>query len=786
MENDFSNQIFKLDRQEISAIQDDIRLREKGYTFFYAVDTYDFVNFFTPYLNKLNFSEQRLNILAQEAICYESFFTANNNSSIVLMEEYKKELFQVKDLFIEKVKRAAELVENKGELVNEILALIDGGGSLLAVIEKNYELFLLSLIFTKRKNNINGISFLEFLKKKMHIDFFETDSPEFNDYATGIFKDDAERPLADLIYDEFIDRSASRLSDLHVEKLERYLDNTYHDLLAVERLFYANEKTFQSTDFTKNIFYYFSSTRYKSPLIFDIIDRKHRRDFPFHNIFPHSTTSILRNNFQVFLLNALVKKYPNSPEKAIDILEKLKEIKLYQQEAGEREYIPDGLNELLENYKAVIENHFYNTLLSNYKETLRTIVGAKIKNSKELKIMMEFNEYLEEKKKEGNVHDLAYEVSKLGQIALLKSVVEGRIKQVSAIKVKFGKDIIRFNFHHLPYLPFLFEPEMHHHYLAFYQFLLSISNVYEEGDSYDKTHLNYLGQLESRASNNIKQRSFEFLILTYIDLLTPAVAAEKNELPREIEQKLIQALEKRLRVAEKAERIRFGRRKQRNPAKKVYTSLFKEISYILVWLYRRNHSFHKIGLLETKWKWLGLYDPRFEHGIGLASIAEYYDPNSKHASPTYLVQKSVSHLSTALSYYRTAYEEKNHKVIKELLQRNIIAIYNSICDANILLYERENKKIYIERARVYLSEMKEYTDGLESPNGLPIPDMTEAELEACEAQIAYEMGQIVIAKKKMGYAESRYEDAMANKSNMNPLFGKKVREMLDQLTAELR
>lgn len=794
MNSDFRNQIFRLSPAEIDAIQDDIRLRAQGYTFFYAVDTYDFVNFFAPYLNKLNFEQQRLNFLAQEAICYESFFTSNSGNSIILLDEYKKELFQVKDLFFEKVKHAVELTENKLELVREILALIESGASLPVVIARNFELFMLSLIFSKRQTSITGTSFLKFLDIKMHVEYFETATPEFDEFAIGAFKKEADKPSAATVYDAFVERSAGRLKGLNEEKLYKYLENTYHDIEAIERLLSANQAVSKSKVFNKNIFYYFSSTPFKSKLIFDIFDSRFKDHFSFRNIFPHSQTDILRNNFQVFLLSVLQNEYPDSVAQALNVLEKLKEVKQYQRNPGQDYFIPDGINQLLDKYTSLIENHFYKSLLSNYKETLRSILSDKVKKNEELQVMLQFNEYLEKQKQDAYVQDLAYDINKLGQIALLKNALAFRVIKVAAIKVNFGIDIIKFNYHHLPFLPFLFSQELHEKYNALYLFLQYISDIEDESDNSDKAVLDYLGQLGESDSNSFKERSFDFLILTYIDLLAasgspspekPADPAEETKEKKEgMEMILIQALERRLRVAEKAEQIR--KKKAPRKHKDQTTSIFKEISYILIWLYRRNLLFNKVSILEEKWKLLDLHDARFQHGVGLAAISEFYDSARPSVEIKYLVEKSISSLFLALSGYKKIHPKIHSDVVSWLLQKNIIAAYNSICDAQLVLYDIEKLPAHLEKCRKSLASMKEYMQGEPAfLDNLPVPNMTEAQLETYESQIAFDRGDIFIAKKKLDYAKKRYEKAIEKKSVMDSQFGEKVLNKITELNRKI-
>jgi hypothetical protein len=236
---------------------------------------------------------------------------------------------------------------------------------------------------------------------------------------------------------------------------------------------------------------------------------------------------------------------------------------------------------------------------------------------------------------------------------------------------------------------------------------------------------------------------------------------------------LIHALEKRLKLTERAEKVKSGKKTARKP-KRGRSSTYQELSYILIWLYRRNLMFPKIAELEDKWKYLDLHDPRFEHGLGIAAIAQYY-AGTRTPDTQWLVEKSLSALSASLGEYQRTLVKTRSEVVSWLLRKNIVAVYNSLSDACILLYELDNRKAHIERGRKYIAKMNDYME--DNPiyfEGLPVPNMTEAQIEVCESEIALAKGDVFVARKKLEQAKKHYKKAKEKSSLMDPLFGQKV------------
>lgn len=773
-----NNLIFQLTPDEVDAVGKDLKLREQGFNFFYVVDTFDFVHFFMPYLNKINFTEDRINRLAQEAIAYESFFTERENSSIVLVTEYRNELLLVRDMFFQKIRAASELIQNKEDLATEILALIDSGESSFNVINKNFELFVLSLIFSKRGNNLKEISFLKFLKKKMHVNIIETLDSEFDDLVNTAFSESTNKKFIENVYDKFIDDGFWFLKNFKSDRLDRYLANTYADINAIQRVLQANKVICNSDNFKKTIFYYLSSAPFKSKLIFNIINRNYGDLFSLPELFDNNSTSIHRNIFQVFLYNMLALEYPDATSSALEILELLKQINKDKSNVtvlssgGSTASV--GLNNLLNKYTAIVENHFYRGLLINYKETLNDILANKGKEENEKKIMFDFSEFLEFQDEELPGKGLKYDIAKLNQIV--------QFEKIEAVKVRFGKDIIRFNFHHLPYLLFLFDDQIQKKYTPLYLFLHEISQIENEEEIHEdriKTYLNQIGKITGQSS---KDQILDFLILTYIDLLSINTGEHKEDNDG-IELDLIEALEKQLMLSEKAETIQA--RKKSNSKRQPKISLVIEIRYMLLWLYRRNKMYSSFLELETKFNETAISDPRILHGLGIGLVSYYFDSESGNNDSSKL-NKAIWYLKEALFNYEPFHKTIESQAISQLVIKSITGICNSISNSYLILYTIEKKQLYLEQARQYIIMMKDYVEKSKIPyNELPIPNATEAELELFEAETLMDKKEVFLAKKKLEYAKKRYKKSIEKPTRMDAQFLEKIQSKIKILESQL-
>jgi hypothetical protein len=786
--------IFKLAPAEIDEVCDDLLLYNEGYNSFYAVDSYDFVHFFFPFIEDIPLNQERMNVLAQDAIAYESFFADSQMGSIVLLNEYKKELLAVRELFFARIRGALELSANIGKVAEEMLQIMQEGEMSAELIDKNYELFFLTLILLQKKETVKEISFLQFLKKKIHVNQIETADEEFNELANRAFNNESEEGFTATIYDDFVDIAYPVLRNLANNRLHRYMENTFNDIEAIRRVMAANNDFHTSEREEKYIFYYLSSAPFKSKALFKCINNRYRQKFEFLDIFRMSGGNIHRNIYQFFLFNEFSQEKSSIISHAIPFLQELKKIvtpKIDAKSNGEglhgagrvpipiKKEIEVELGSLLEKYFLRIENHFYHGLIKNYKHTLEQIIRDG--NYVQHELMEEFKKFLSYQEEDPAVTDLGYNLSKFNQVEWLYRAIQKDTDKTYGIKIRFNEsDSIRFHFHHLPYLLFVFDQRIHGKYASLYSAMIEISNIDHENINHDAELITFLRKLLRNKVPRVDERLLETLLLTFVDLL--AVNVKNEEMPvGDIEGQLIGLLEKQLNMLVSLDKTTLKIKKEKNKNAPVVL-LSNEVRYILLHLYRRNGCYHKILEMEAFVNTHETNDPRLYHGIaiGLISRYYYYRHNNKEASD---FNRIITYLQKAESGYLDLLEKIQQPDVRNLIRRNVLGVLNSRCNASMVLFQ-ENKQLKdLEDSRFYLSYMKDFFEesGFKYDE-FPIVNNTEAWLECYECENYIRTRETLLAKKKFNFASKRAEKSKTKSSFMLPHF----KEDLDKKILELK
>jgi len=748
-------------------VSEDLELHYAGYSFYYAIDTYDLVHFFLPYLDKLEFTEEHLTALAQQAIAYENFFSDTYLSSIVLMEEYEDEIESVKKLFLHKIKSAFELAKNIDNLKEEIENIVNSEKSSSEVYRTNFDLFFLLVILSQRKKELKAVTFLNFLKQKAHVYSLETENEDFNTLVNDAIEAALDKHFSRELHDQFVDQAKDFLRSLNEEELSRYLRNTYTDIDVIQRLLEINQATSQHAEHQKNIFYYLSSTPQKSPVLFELIDRFHKGRYPFMERFEDQQRSIHRNIFQVYLLRMLIEEYPDPgmPRKILELIKVIKDTGDTLAEDGGETLIQQELDKLLNKYSNSIENHFFMKLLNNgYRDTLKELISTDTDGSRNLQsnVNHTFKGFVEYEKDELESMDIAYALAKFGQLNLLREAISTHAEKDEVIKVRFGLDIVKFNYHHLPYLLYLYDNKTHREIPSFFNAMGLISLVDRETPEKNFPINLFLQEiLVLMKKRLVNRKTLEFLCLVIIDFLSIDTLSNRFKIDH-FELSLIKIFEKWLRRIEKLDSRRTRRKDYKNP-------LTTEIQYVLIWLYRRNLKFTKIFQLERELRKHNK-DARLSHGFGLAYVSSFYH---EEKNDTKALHRAISHFLAALDGYTRVVWSIYNQHLRELLQKSIIGVYNSICDCYIRLYVIEQKDDYLASSRFYLNKMKQQVAKINTVQPLlPIPAFTESELEYYESCALAKGNDLRNALTKIDHAIRKFEAADGLQSLMDPKFKK--------------
>ncbi|OQP59662.1 hypothetical protein A3860_36445 [Niastella vici] len=775
--------LFGLDINELEAVSEDIELYFRKYQFYFAIDAYDLVHFFFPYLDTLQFTEENVRQLAMEGIAYDTFFSNTATGAIVLLEEYKDELAIVRDLFIQKMKRAYELTQNIDKLALEFLQLKETGKKLEEIAYTNPELCFLLLVFLQRRE-VKELSFAQFFKKKVFLNGFTTEDDEFNLYSDEAFSQPYDRNFVTTIFEQFRELQREKTRNMSTHVYDRYLYNTYKDIVAIEKVLTANKMILDHEKYRNTVFYYLSSTPTKSALLFHLINKTYGDEMPYREHFK-SGRSVHRNIQQAFLFTMLVAEYPDSkemPEKMLKLL------MTYRMKGGEYASVPvneedrqvvEALDKLIGKVSSNIQNHLLSSIFKNYQTT---IDGIALGGSREVvnftkNVLKKFETIQLEQDSIMENDYLRYNISKHGQLMLLKQAVTNEEAEKIMVTVRPGRDIVRLNFHHLPFLLFVYERDDWKKLAAFYTAMKAISEIISEKIVHIQPVIGFLKDLFLWwQSTEIRQRTRELLMSIYIDLLSVQVFTATGD--PEIEVKLIAMLEQRTDTLLSQLRS--------NKKRKQIELLRNELYYVLIWLYRRCLQFDKLQKLEEDITVAEIWDARIFHGLGLGYESLFYHQGKK-TEDKWMLEKSIKYLEGAAQDYGNLLGQLPSQFadIRNLVIKSLIGIGNSNCDSRLRLYDFDKQGEHIYQARAILSEMKDYTEVLEIDyNSVPIINHTEAELEYYEALMAYEKKDLVLAKKKITYALRRFQrciDRASLMSEESKLIGERIVELRNRI-----
>lgn len=772
---------FGLEKGDLDGIMDDIELYFSKYRFFYAVDSYDFVHFFLPYLAYVHFTPATLDKMAREGIAYEKFFSPSKTGSILLLEEYKYELLRVRDVFMARLNNSLEAAENFKALADQIKFLIETKQNLDDIAQHNFDVFFLLVIFHQRKEELQGGDFLQFLKRKIYIDKFDTKDEAFNRVADEAFTTGNGKTFVDTVFDRFIDSNIGALRKMKDQELYRYRTNTYSDVCAIEKLLRANELISRNPDFRETVFYYLSSTPDKTPKIFDVVRELYYKDLTFLASFPRRS-GIHRHIRQVFFFNILIEQYPEDKEMPLSIVRLIRSIMQNETpEEGQGGLAQAELSRLAGNYTSFLENHFYQRLMNNYQQSLDEILSAATQEGDTdlTEVIKKMRDLADENNEDTDSVFFRYRYNKTVHLIKLKQAISQRSDNINSVQVRFGRDIVMFSYHHLPYLLFVQEGRARKDYSSFYVSMEEISNIDTREKNNIEPVIRFLDELlVGEEPNDLRKTMYEFLMLAYVDFLSINIPGHEENL----ELDLVNWLEHELHMVQPLPPDETGAGPQR---KGNWSGKFRiEFIYILLWLYRRNLLFEKILDIEALVKREEIRDARILHGLGLGYESLFYSRGEQPQDRLFM-QRCISYLKEALEGYEAMHGQIKELRIRNLVYRSQIGVHNSSADSLLRLFDMDGKEDHLLEARAHVEQMKDLTTAINVVyDNLPIINNTEAELEFCEALRFLRIGQHDLARRKLNYAQRRFKKSVERDSSLLERFrslGDKLESLRKQL-----
>lgn len=811
--------------EEIDDVIRDIELRNRGFRILYAIDTFDIVAHYLPYTEGGLFLHKNKNELAQKLICYDYFFSLKEslhgtaginetnqqrNKCIIILNEYKIELLSVKNKIMKQLKDVSHVISNLDYLKKETYEFQINHKGANAYFEKNFELILLLLILSEKKDFVHK-DFEDFLKNRLSIMEISSGSEQDDSILNKIFSDTRHSDLSVQLFDRFISENKYDLISIDKE-IDRYiyLENTFRDVQAIDRLLGINDKLAKADE--KYVILYLSSAPYKTKELFKGVG--HLNNIGEIN-FPHiKNLFINRNIYQCFLYEILCNEFSNTDldiSKALNSLRKLA-AKLENKEHNgilKMEWEDEDMNTLkkLKNifdlYSASLDNHFYIKIYEKYKD-LYNSVSTNTKNEHKIKknidlmpIFSLIDEFIHGDDFKQKYFDFTFTVNQLKHAVEIANIISKSNPIIP--NILFNKDIIKNSFHHLPYLLFLFENEKNSLLVKLYDLLNNLVDVsYPDHELLPELSINLKKVVSSLVDeqSDIYLISLQQIIISYINLITTTPKTNAQD-ESDKEEEIIDTLVKQRQIFGhlKVEAI-LNENASTLDVKFKPHAFSREIDYILLWLYRRNNQIHKGIKLGKHLIYENPDDPRFYHGLALNYISNAYKSLQSVSASGLSDTQAIGDLKNALLYLRFAKEKyealmgaDHQQNFGMLINKNYMAVLNSLADISLRIYEHEVVKDFsrIEEARGFLDRAKElFTITNLIYNNFPIFSATELEIEYYEALNYYEKESYSLAHQKIINAVNRKVilDQNISKTPIDSRFltiNKKINELSGQI-----
>nr|WP_319397612.1 hypothetical protein [uncultured Carboxylicivirga sp.] len=768
---------------------DDIKLIEDGYEIHYIVDTYDIMNYALPFTQgEIEKKNQKNN--SHSAIAYDAIFDNNNKSNksnLILLDEYKLELLSLKNQIYDKLKnfprikqKLIELLQSKGiESENNFRKAA-------TIVKSNFDTIIALQIFVEYGDNIYQ-RFTNLLNNNLTIFEFDTGDKEFDYIANNIFDNTRTTKLTSIIYDIYVEKVKYKLVSMESDyERYNYLENSYRDIAVIDRIIEISKKFNKDHKEKKITFQYLSSAPSKTSSLFNILK----------DIDIDINYNFNRDIYQCFLLKSLrkINEDGKSTSKIIELLYNVLEQKRFIENSinlldSKKHRIENEVTKNLNQLLLDSENDIKNTLLYNsYKEHSQTLNNAlqQIKSPSQRKSLTDFftktNSFL------NNDNLLLLNKFECATISIQKYrqtfLLSNRLidnKQFYDIQIPFGKDIIRNLFQHLPILPFIHDNNEYTESINKVCLIITQSPNEEINNiEFNNTVRSIIKQLSSNPTINVKEITVEFLILSYLNLITKTSKAfelSSRENYNGSENEIIDALKAQQSIIKNSlltsdwdkinNKLNVVERKEQ---------FLKELDYLLLWLLRRNHNCSKeqsqSNCINCKYDEVISFgkdciskhsnDGRFYHGLALAYHSKAYAKKlhckyvlSDNLAIISLFDSSKTALMNSLEYYSLILKNERDKLKNTLIVKSIIAVHNTIADCYLrtfdLMDEKDDK--LLSKVHNHISSIQDNFNLInEDIDDFPSINHTIAELHYFESSLHFEREEYQASFSKISEA----------------------------------
>lgn len=781
--NTVYNFITRLEPDDIVDIADDIRLLRDGYTFFYAIDTFDVFNHFLPYVDSNLFKGANRNDVAHKMIAYNEFFTSASRERIIIPEEYRLELLDIKRYLENQIRQLHSLKQNFIDLEEAVTGIMDVDQDNYEELRNNFEFVLTLLILAEREDKGNKGLF------NFIADAFSQNvllEREGNHAYINALLDDSP-PSADCaaIFERFVTNRAYTLLGMESdEKRYKYLKNSFRDIEAIDRLNTVNKKIVHDHENAhKVMLLYLSSASNKSKEIMSIIAQGKDNRILLSPLESSKGFDFHRNIDQTFLFRVLTEDptYKDNPDLQNDTLLSLKRLahqvrvlrfirhrEDYLEVTGIDAPILMVFQRTLDKHSSRIDNHFYFKLFERYKErglqmTERVLLVDIIKKAESF-----LARELTGIKKALTLH---HSVDNFIQTSFIKSLFYPSDQMSFRVSISFGKDVIQNSFQHFPYLVFAGDPDEVTAADSLYKAFDIMTEIKHADEGQRQELMPYFKALYTQVPKRtgLERRNFEFIITTYLNLIAtpePAAGTAAEGLPMAIsEEKVINLLRKEIKIIEHATVESHLEEHQRLVIEAGRSKYVQEMQYMLLWLLRRDGELDQAAELGDLLIKNYPDDPRYLHGMGLCRIAQAYDlmdpekvGHNSLEHIIFLLQDAIEKLKAALEHYDSLAGVAINPSLKRLVAKSKIAIQNSIADSSLRLHKIQQSKDdkLLSESRSHLLKLKADIERAELLyDDYPTFNHTEAELEYYEALQYFLRGNVAAAHLKIVAATER-------------------------------
>lgn len=766
------NFVTRLKPDDIENIRKDIALSDENYTLFYFIDTFDVYNYYLPYIQNDVFQGSSRNDIAHKMIAYTECFASTFRNRIMVPEEYMVELKDVRGLYNRQVKQISRFRQN----LLWLSRIVEGNLQHDEEIRNNFEMALILLIISTNekgpeKNFFTFIDDQRTLQEKS-----QSHAPAYR-YAQALLDNVHSSGNAIGIFERFAAGKAFGLMEMDTERRFRYLENTFRDITAIDRINELNKAaSFNSLD--KVCFIYLSSASHKSELIFSILSGE---GLPVVNGFENF--NFHRTIDQAFLFKILRENetYADNKELQQQTLDSLK--RLASQTPGQsplefREEDIDTLTTLqraLNKYSAGIDNHFYFRLFDKYKAR-----GS----ARGLQVLIErASDFLQREREV--MRKLNYNISNYIQTSRIQQL----LYETSTITFHFGSDIISNSFHHFPYLVFMADENERLCTEELYRAFDILSENFLMEDIPARKLVPYLKTLfvPVPGRTQVEQEAYEFIITTYLNVIMLRDDKE-SRIPVMPEQEVLNLLRKQIKIIEftysqPATEAADPGKLSMQPVPNRYV---REMQYMQLWLLRRNLDFDSAVSLGEELTNTYPHDARFWHGLGLAYTSRAYARlMNKEMVPSSQWDRILHILEHALRSYSKLLADVHTPYAGRLIRKGMLAILNSQASCFLRKYEIENDTMLLAHARTCLQQIKDdirmYDIRYDDCPGF---NHTEAELEFYEADIYMQNAKLQQAYSKVILARGRAQYFKDKGETMHAYF-QGIGDRIDELRLKI-